>query len=124
MFSATVIHSIRPRSWWMKAIGRPRRHRHVLAAVADAAAIQRVDAGQNLDQCGFARAVLAEQRDDLAAADAQTHVVQRARGAELLRDAAHLQQRRSGRNGCYCSGLSLASGCHAFASAALSRSSA
>ena len=93
----------------------------VLAAVADAAAIKRVDAGQSLDQRGLSRAVLAKQRDDLAAADTQTNIIERAGGAELLRGAPHLQQRRSGRNACYCSGLSLASGCHAFASAALFR---
>src|ERR1700733_13343261 len=90
----------------------------VLAAVADAAAIKRMDASQSFDQRGLSRAVLARQRDDLAAPDTPTHVIERGGGAELLRGAPPLQQRRSGRNGCYCSGLSLASGCHAFASAA------
>ena len=67
MFSATVIQSIRPRSWWMKAIGRRRselvtsRPRKVTLPSSSV-----VDARQDLDQRRLAGAVLAEKREDLA----------------------------------------------------------
>ena len=44
--------------------------------------IQRVDAGQDLDERGFARTVLAEQRQDLAGAELEVNVVERQRAPE------------------------------------------
>ena len=104
MFSATVIQSIRPRSWWMNAIGQAaQRVRHVAAAIGDGAGVERVDAGEDLDERRFAGAVLAEQRDDLAGADVDARIDERLRAAELFRHAAHCQQGRSGL-GCRCHG--------------------
>ena len=45
----------------------------------DAAGVQRVDAGEDLDQRGLARTVLAEQRQDLAGAELEVNVIERER---------------------------------------------
>ena len=70
------------------------------AAKADGAGVERVDAGQNLDQRRLARAVLAEERENFAGVEGHADVGQRLSAAEALEDAAHLQQfariRRSG----------------------------
>ena len=69
----------------MKAIGRRRSDaRRVAAAIGHRALVERVDAREDLDERGFAGAVLAEQRDDLAGADVHADVVQRLRAAELF----------------------------------------
>ena len=52
-----------------------------------------MDAGEDLDERGFAGAILAEQRDDLAGADVDARVAEGVRAAELLRHAAHGQER-------------------------------
>ena len=62
------------------------------AAKADAARVERIDAGQNLDQRRLARAVLAQERKNLAGLEGHADVRQRFRAAEALEDAAHLQQ--------------------------------
>ena len=67
------------------------RMRHVLAVVGNGPAIERVDAGEDLDERRFARAVLAEQRDDLAASDAERRVGKRLRAAETFIDVAGLK---------------------------------
>ena len=54
--------------------------------------VERVDAGQNLDQRRLAGAVLAEQRENLAGLEGHADVRQRFRAAEALEDAADLQQ--------------------------------
>ena len=67
MFSATVIHSIRPRSWWMKEMAPRLRGRIEGAAVERISPASRlIDAGQHLDEGRLAGAVLAQQREDLA----------------------------------------------------------
>ena len=77
----------------MKAIGRRRRPlSDVGAAKADLAGVERVDAGQNLDQRRLAGAVLAEQRKNLAGPEGHADVRERFRAAEALEDAADLQQ--------------------------------
>jgi hypothetical protein len=60
---------------------------------ADGAAVAAVDAGQNLDQGRFARAVLAHDRMHLARQDGQAAVRQGRDAAEGLGDAGHLQKR-------------------------------
>ena len=62
------------------------------AAKADGAGVERVDAGQNLDQRRLARAVLAEERENFAGVEGHADVRQRLGAAEALEDAAHLQQ--------------------------------
>jgi len=49
--------------------------------------------GEDLHQRALARAVLAQQRQDFAAADPQIHLVQRANARELLADLACFEQR-------------------------------
>ena len=68
----------------------PERARRVAAAIGHRALVERVDAGEDLDERGFAGAVLAEQRDDLAGA---RHAC-RHRSAPAFRRTAW---RRSGR---------------------------
>ena len=61
----------------MKAIGRRRKRRlrrRRGRGYVDRAGIERVDAGENLDQRRLAGAVLAEQRDDFAGADVDARV--------------------------------------------------
>ena len=69
--------------------------RDLLAAHEQASARFRVvDSGKHLHQRRLARAVLPEQPDHLALADAQVDVVQRPVTAEILGDAAHLNRGR------------------------------
>ncbi len=63
-------------------------------AIENLAAVARVDAGEDLDEGRFARAVLAEQGMHLAAPDGEVDRVEGQRGGEALGDAAHLQERR------------------------------
>ena len=65
----------------------------------DLAAVGGVDAGQQLDQRGLAGAVLAQQRQDLAAEHVQADLVHRLRAAETLADRLEAQQRRAARRG-------------------------
>ena len=77
----------------MKAIGQAaQRMSDVDAAKADAAGVERVHAGQNLDQRRLAGAVLAQERKNFAGLEGHTDVRERFRAAEALEDAAHLQQ--------------------------------
>src|ERR1700689_1700504 len=62
------------------------------AAKADTARIERVDAGQNLDQRRFAGAVLAQESKNFAGLESHTDVRERFRAAEALEDATDLQQ--------------------------------
>jgi hypothetical protein len=68
------------------------RQRDLLAADDQAPGLGRVEAGEDLEQGRLARAVLAEQAVDLAAAVGQRGVVERALAAEALRDARELEQ--------------------------------
>ena len=73
----------------------------VVSAELDAAGIKRVNAGEDLDQRGLARAVLAEQRQDLAGAKLEVHVIERQRAPEALGYASEFQHRcalRAGRS--------------------------
>ncbi len=65
------------------------------AVDADLALIRRDEAVENVHQRGFARAVLAEERVDLALAEVEIDRVVRERaGGEAFGDAAHLEDRR------------------------------
>ncbi len=93
MFSATVIHSMRPRSWWMKAIGRfAQDPADIAAAEVNLALVERVDARKDLDESGFTGTILTEQRDDLTGIDRHAHIAQRPGATERLRDVAHGQE--------------------------------
>ena len=70
----------------------PQRACRVLAAIADFALVQSVDAGENFDQRRFARAVLAQKRDNLSGLEAHADIVERLGAAERLRHAAHDEQ--------------------------------
>ena len=50
-----------------------------------------IDTGENVHQCGFARAVFADQCVDLAAPDLQVDVVQRSYAREFLGDVSHFE---------------------------------
>ena len=64
-----------------------------LAADVDAAAIRLVRAGDDLDERGFARAVLPEQRMHLARAQVERHALERAHRAERFGDGRELEKR-------------------------------
>ena len=73
--------------------GKVGRARHdVLPLPPHVALGRRVDAGHDLDERRFPRAVLAEKRVDLAASDVEIHVIERERAGELLDDASKLQE--------------------------------
>jgi len=55
-----------------------------------------VNAAENFDERGFARAVLAHERMHLAASQVKLRAVQRNRAAETLGYAGEREQRRSG----------------------------
>ena len=77
----------------MKAIGK-RRSARVTSAPRKLTlpASSGVDPGENLDQRRFARAVLAEQRENFAGVEAHADVAERLGAAKLLRHPAHDQQ--------------------------------
>jgi len=56
--------------------------------------VHRVDAREQLDERGLARAVLAQQREDLSGTHVQRDLVDRLRAAEALAHGPELQQRR------------------------------
>ena len=70
-----------------------------LALEAEGAGIGRVDAGDDLHQRRFAGAVLAHQRMDMAALQAEGNVVERQHAGEGLADALDLEQIFAGRHG-------------------------
>ena len=70
--------------------------RDPLAVEEDLAAVDRVDAGDALDQRRLAGAVVADERHDLAVAHLEVDVVERLHRAEVLRDAAQLERRGGG----------------------------
>ncbi|MNQ50188.1 hypothetical protein D3C85_641170 [compost metagenome] len=68
-----------------------------LTAVADAARIGLIDAGQHLHQGGFAGAILTEQGHHLTRVDSQTRFVESAHPGEGLDDPGELKNGRGGR---------------------------
>ena len=69
----------------------PQRICHVGAAKGHSTLVECVDLGEDLDQSGLARAILAEQRQDFACLEIHADIAQGLRAAELLRDIAHDQ---------------------------------
>ena len=67
-----------------------------LALEEDLAGVDRVDAGDRLDQRRLAGAVVADERHHLALAHLEVDVAQRLDGAERLRDPAELECRGVG----------------------------
>jgi hypothetical protein len=63
-----------------------------LAAEKEFAAVHRVDAGEDLHQRRLAGAVLADQPENLAGGDMETHIFQRLHTGEGLADVFHPQQ--------------------------------
>jgi len=57
--------------------------------------VHRVDAREQLDERGLARAVLAQQREDFSGTHVQRDLVDRLRAAEALAHGLELQQRRA-----------------------------
>ena len=78
-----------------------------LAIQAHFTLVGRVDAGQNLDKGGLARAVLAHEGMHFARKQAQVHAREGPHGTELLGHAGKLQHGRSGIAGrwCVCHGV-------------------
>ena len=66
--------------------------RDCFAADVERAAVGLVGAGDDLDERGFARAVLAEQRVDFARLQLERHALQRADGAEGFADVGELEE--------------------------------
>ena len=58
----------------------------------DLAAVLCVDAGQDLNQGGFSRAVFADQRVDFTGVQGEIHILQRADAGEVFTDSPHCQQ--------------------------------
>src|SRR5262249_37601282 len=76
--------------------GLRRARRDLDPAKTNDAGIARENAGDHLDQGGLAGAILAEQSMDLARAEREIDVLQRAHRAKTLGYPAHLQKERSG----------------------------
>ncbi len=72
------------------------RHAHHAAVDKDLSGVGLLDAGHDLDERRFPRAVLPEKRVDLAGVKCQGNVVERLDRAEALRDAPDLEDRRRG----------------------------
>jgi len=68
-----------------------------LAIKQHEAVIGLVNSGQQLDDCGFARAVLTKQRQDLSALQREGDVVYGKRFGKTLAEVPQLEQ-RNGRN--------------------------
>ena len=64
------------------------------AVERDLAAVRTERPRDHVDERRLARAVVAHEADDLAAAELQADLVQRTHGAEVLADASHLEDRR------------------------------
>ena len=67
--------------------------RDVFAIETKRSRVDPVDAGDALDECGLARAVVADQCRDGARVDLEVDIVQHVHGPEALVDAGCLQQR-------------------------------
>ena len=80
-------------------VASPARISHGLAVHQDFARIRLVNAAENFDQRGFARAVLTEQRVNLPGPQLEIHPRQRRHAAETFADAAQFDQ-----GGCVGSG--------------------
>src|SRR6185436_19414621 len=78
-----------------------------LAVETERACVRLDDAAEHLHQCRFARAVLADQRDDLARVDRERDILQRHRAGEAFADVVHFEQRN--RHSICRAGLSLTS---------------
>ena len=65
---------------------------HRLAVDGDRAAVDCVDAGEDLHQRGLAGPVLADQAENLAAADLKVHIFERLHAGERLGDSLHAQE--------------------------------
>lgn len=66
-----------------------------LAVEKNLALVRGIDAREQLDERGFARAVLAEQREDFAGAHIERHVVHGLRAAEAFAEGLELQEGRA-----------------------------
>ena len=66
-------------------------HDNLLTLEDDLAAIRLMHARQGLDEGGFARAVFAHQRVDLARLQVEAHLVQRLHAREDLRNVIELE---------------------------------
>ena len=69
---------------------------YVLAVEADGAGVRVIEAVQDVHEGRLARAVLADERVDLALVHDEVHALQRLQLAETLGDAAHLEKRLGG----------------------------
>ncbi len=67
-------------------------NRDALAAPVDLAVVGFVDAGDHLDQCRLAGAVVADQRGNASRRDVEVDVVERGDGTEVLGDPAQGKQ--------------------------------
>ena len=76
-----------------RGVARP-RDRHSLSLEVDLALVEGIDPGDPLDQGRLAGAVVADERHDLARPDFEVDLVERLHGAEALRDAGAVEDRR------------------------------
>jgi hypothetical protein len=70
----------------------PNRMCMALSVVGNTALVERVNAGEDLDERRLAGTVLVQQRQNLASADRQTNITERLGAAETLGDVANLKQ--------------------------------
>ncbi len=68
-------------------------HHHRRAVDGDLAGVRPMDAAEDLHQRRLARAVLADQPDDLAGSHVEVHSIERDHAGKSLGDSRHLQQR-------------------------------
>ena len=72
---------------------------HRFAVNEDLPGVGLMHAAEDFHQGGFARAVFAAKRDDLAAPDGQADIIKRFDAGKSLGNPAHFQQRRGGHHG-------------------------
>ena len=95
-FSSTVIWLNRRWFWNVRAMPQRvtrcggRRADVGVLGEADRAGRRRMDAGQDIEECRLARAVRADDADDLARLDIEVDGLQRMQAAEILAQSAHL----------------------------------
>ena len=100
-FSSTVIWLNRRWFWNVRAMPQRvtrcggRRADVGVLGETDRARRRRMDAGQDIEERRLARAVRADDADDLARIDIEIDGLQRVQAAEILAQPAHLQQRRA-----------------------------
>ena len=70
---------------------RADRNRSFVALDKDLTAVLFIDAGKHFDQGGFAGAVFAHQRVDLALSQSKIHILQSLNAGEVFANAAHFQ---------------------------------